>query len=541
MHDTWSKKIWRLRHAWLLTVACGCQGIIADKSSVTSVECTSSVSPPTLTPARVRRLTREEFDQSVSSLLKTPLTPTSTYKFPTDTQSGGYTNQADVLEINQAWADALHTAAEGLAQTTVAKLPTLLPCAATANEACAQTFLNTFVRDAYRRPLTTEESTALLNVYRAGVAAGNFNTGIELVLQVVFQSPNFLYRTELGQGGDGSIVLTPEETAAELAYFITGAPPDAQLMAATDLLTADGREREARRLLQSAQARQQISSFFAQWLQIDRLETVSKDPVVFPLFSVALAQSMRKETDAFVEEVVFHTDGTLKTLFSAKYSFIDNALANLYQVPAPSTAFAKVSWDATPRAGLLTQASVLTAASQRSQHSPVRRGKLVRTRMFCQPIAAPPPSLMVVSPPPSTTNTTRQRFEAHAAPSCMGCHRLMDPIGFSFEHYDGIGAYRANENTFAIDSTGALEGTDVDGNFGDALDLSQRLGDSEQVRSCFVQHWQQFGLARAVSADERCSMATRFADFRSGKTGVLDLVVAQVRSDEFITRLPQRN
>lgn len=542
--------------ALALCLASACEGVITPSQLTPAagggdgevfqpdVDCPPNANSalPTITPARIRRLTRDEFDRSVSQLLQQTLTPSITYRFPLDTQAGGYTNQSDFLEINQAWADALSAAAEELAQTTVGKLAVLLPCTTTGNDACAQRFIDTFVQSAYRRPVTTEESAALMDVYRAGKTGADFKAGIGLMVQVVFQSPNFLYRTELGDGATTApTVLTAAETATQMAYLLTGAPPDATLMAATDLLTADGREREARRLLRLPLARKQVSSFFAQWLEIDRLESVSKDPLVYPLFSTALAKSMRQETDAFVEDIVFDGDGKLSTLLTAQHSFIDGSLANLYKLTAPPTPMARVSLDGTQRGGLLTQASVLTATSQRSQHSPVRRGKLVRMRFFCQTISAPPPSLMVVSPAPATTNTTRQRFAAHASENCVGCHKLMDPIGFAFEHFDGIGEFHETENGFTIDAADTLLNTDVDGTFDGATALSNRLAGSASVRACFTQHWQQFGLGRSVASTERCDVASRFARFQKGDEGVTELVVALIRSDEFVHRLAQRN
>ncbi len=508
---------------------------------VTAALCASAPAPAkSLTPARVRRLTAGEFDRSVSQILNQSLTPTVTYNFPVDPAAGGYTNQSDILEVNQAWADALLTAGEALSKSAVLNLPALLPCSNKADDACAQTFIDTFVRGAYRRAVTAEEATGLMAVYRAGKTGADFKAGIELMLQVVFQSPNFVYRTELGEGGPAATDLTSPEIAAELSYLLTGAPPDTALTAATDLATADGREREARRLLNLPQARKQLSSFFAQWLEIDRLDKVSKDPAVFPLFSSALAKSMRQETDAFVEDVVFNGDGKMSSLFSATHSFIDAPLATLYNLPAPSVPMNRVNLDGSQRGGLLTQASVMTALAQRSQHSPVRRGKLVRTRLFCQPISSPPPSLMIVSPEPGTTNTTRERFSGHAAESCQGCHKLMDPIGFGFEHYDGIGIYRPTENGFTINAADELFGTDVDGPFNGAMELSARIGSSGQVRACFTEHWQQFSLGRPIDATEQCSLAGRFGQFWKGETGVVDVMIALVRADEFIHRTAMR-
>ncbi len=497
------------------------------------------------TPARVRRLTRSEYDHSVSDLLAQDLSPSTA--FPIDSQFGGYTNQSDALVVSPLFAEAMAAAAEELSGTALTNLAMLVPCApANGDEACARKFIDSFGARAYRRPLVADESEGLLKVYQAGITGGDFKSGIGLVLEVMFQSPNFLYRTELGDtpAADGTVTLTPREIASQISYLVLGGPPDAPLLAAADagtLARADAREAQVRRLLAMPKARSQVSAFVDQWLGIDRIEQVTKDTAIFPAFTPDMPKLWRQETDSLVQYVVFDGDGMLGTLFNANYTFANTKLAKYYGLTDTSATFKKVMLKPAERAGILTHGSVLATHAQSTQGSPVRRGKFVRTRLLCQTLPPPPKNLMVMPPPPSTMNTTRERFKNHASGTCVGCHSQMDPIGFGFENFDGVGQYRTMENGFPVDASGELTGTkDADGTFNGVVELARLLENSGEVRECFTKNWLQFSMARGSEVADSCTLDAAFKTFQAGQSSIKDLVVNIVRTGEFVRRAPLR-
>jgi Protein of unknown function (DUF1592)/Protein of unknown function (DUF1588)/Protein of unknown function (DUF1595)/Protein of unknown function (DUF1587)/Protein of unknown function (DUF1585) len=517
-----------------------------DTSAVRSPGTTEPTGPAACvnagTAGRVRRLTRVEYDKSVSDLLGEELHPSK--DFPLDSAFDGYTNQADALVVSPLLAESLNNAATTLSTNAVGKLATLAPCSTAGDDACARTFIADFGKKAYRRPLEADEVDELFGVYQAGKDGGDFKSGIGLMLQVVFQSPSFLYKTELGDGvprDDGNVLLAPHEIASEISFLITGRAPDTDLVAAAEggmLADAGAREAQARRLLDTAEGREQMGNFIFQWVGIDRIEQAEKDKGIFPEWTPDVATTMRHETQAFAEEVIFNGDGTVSSLLTAPFTFVDSTLAQLYGLP-PVTAFGKVSVDATQRAGLLTQGSVLATFAQSTQDSPIRRGKFVRTRILCETLPNPPKNLMIMPPPPSTTNTTRERFKAHATGGCYGCHRLMDPIGFGFENFDGIGRYRTKENGFDVDATGNLTDTmDSNGPFTGVVELAERLSKSAEVRACVSKNWFQFAMARSDEPADRCTLDAAFSAFNSGGQSMKDLVVDIVRADEFVLRAP---
>jgi hypothetical protein len=149
--------------------------------------------------------------------------------------------------------------------------------------------------------------------------------------------------------------------------------------------------------------------------------------------------------------------------------------------------------------------------------------------------AAAGPAANVNANPPvvNPSATTRQRFEQHRAdPSCAGCHSLIDPVGFAFEHYDGMGLFRAADGALPIDATGSLTGTDTDGPFKDGVELTRRFAASAQVRDCMATQWLRYAVRRDETDKDACSQAKIAAAFRENGD-LRQLVTAVVRSDAF--------
>lgn len=499
-------------------------------------------------PARLRRVTPAEYNRTIQTLLG-PSVAFTPVDFPADAAEGTFHNGAATLRVTDLLAHQLADAAPDLAAKATANLGTLLRCdpAQLGENVCVNMFLEAFAHKAYRRPPTADELRRLTTVYQLGRDGGDVRSGIVLALEVVFQSPNLLYRTELGTpDATGDMTsLTADEVAAELSYLTTSGPPDDELVAAGargDLTSADGREKEARRLLLTPAARPAVDAFADDWLGIFTVESLSKDSSRFPTFSADLAHSMRLETEALFEDVVFAGDGSLGSLLLADHTFVDSALAKLYgitgaNIPASGSALSRVSLDPTKRIGVLTNAAVLATHSGNLDSSPTHRGKLIRNQLLCQAIPPPPPALMVKPAAPDPMLTTRERMAIHAANSqCAVCHSMMDPVGFAFEHFDAVGAYRDQENQRPIDANGALTGgTDADGPFTGAAGLAHLLAASTDVRTCFAKQWTMYAMAKTLSDDE-CALAGIASAFASGQETISDLLISVVRSESFVVR-----
>ncbi len=502
----------------------------------TSAQCTT----PSPGAAPLRRLTQSEYNNTVRDLLGDTTHPAN--QFPPDQQVGDFTNTAVALTVPPLLAQAYQTAAEQLAATALSNPTKLVPCTlATGTDACAQSFIQTFGKQAYRRPLTTSEQTALFTLYQSNAMGATFANGIQAVIEAVLQSADFLYRVEFGatSQAQGSVLpLTPYEMASRLSYFLWDSMPDATLFAAADaneLSTKDQLATQARRLLQSPNAHPAIRQFFLEWLTENELSTVSKSATVYPAFTGTLHSSMQNETQAFLDWVMWTSDHKLPTLLTSPVSFLNSELAAVYGVSGVTgTALQQVQLDPTQRAGVLTQLSMMTLLGKPDRSSPVLRGKFIRDQVLCQPIP-PPPQNLVITPPMVTPGvSTRESFVMHeAVAACKGCHALMDPIGFGFENYDGIGQFRTVDQGQPVDSTGTLSGTDVDGPFNNAIDLIKRLAGSQQVSDCFATEWFRYAFGRGESTDDTCSLQSLKGAFTSSQLDIQELLVAVTQTDAF--------
>ena len=491
----------------------------------------------------LRRLTRGEYNNTVRDLLGDRTAPAD--RFPPDEVSGGFSNNAAVLGVSPLLAEKYQEAAEALAAVAVKDLPALVGCefAGAAEEPCARQFVQRFGRRAYRRPLAASETDRLMALYQAGRAGGSFAEGIEVVLRAVLQAPAFLYRIEgrpgTARGGNAPLApLDGYEVATRLSYFLWGTTPDDTLLAAAErnaLQTADQIEAAARRMLADPRARPVVAEFHRQWLGLTALDRLAKDAGVYPEFDDELRAGMRAETAAFVEAAYFGSERTLATLLAGDRGFVTPALARLYGVPAPpGTGPQPAALPRDQRAGLLTQAGFLAVHALPDQSSPVHRGKLVREQVLCQPMPPQPPGLMVSPPEVDPRRPTRERFAQHAAdPQCATCHQLMDPIGFGFERYDGIGRFRTSDGGRAVDDSGEVTAADGSGfRFQGARELGERLAASPVVEQCLATQWYRFAFGRLEGPGDDCSLRELRAAFAAGRD-LGELLVALTRTEAF--------
>ncbi len=463
----------------------------------------SAARPPSwLIPARIRRLANAEYDASVQALLSTRRSPASEPDFPPDLRRDGFTVNAaqrvDAVIIERLADAADMLASEAKRNGTLARLA---PCAPSADRTrCARTFVTTFGAKVYRRPLVEDEVSALLSLYAVGAQGvsedgpevASYEDGIAHVLRGLLQSAGFLYVTELGSGearADATVELTAHEIATSLAYLVTSAPPDAELVAkaASGALAAPAeRESQARRLLaKEPRAKDTVVRLVREWLGIDRIDASAKDSLVYPGFENEKAR-IEAESRDFVRAVAFESTGNVSELLGARWTVSSGPLA-LYRTagdgPIPgSTRLAD-------RVGILNQAAFLASYALAHESHPIFRGVAVAQRVTCMGLDSPASfNIQVIPPAPDPTATTRQRYDLHVKDAiCAGCHDVIDPFGFSFEHYDGMGARRALDHGKNVDSAVDVSvRRDFDGHYTDSNHLAAALARSTKVRECFT-------------------------------------------------------
>ncbi|WP_437718918.1 DUF1592 domain-containing protein [Sorangium sp. So ce448] len=557
---------WRAGHALVatlaLTAAAGCgNGQIgaADTGSSSGEDGSTSGQggdPPVCGAERIlapqRRLTRFEYNNTVRDLLGTSLTPAD--QFPPDEIAGGFNNNATVLTVSALHAEKYLLAAEALATEAVGgDLSKLVPCDPAAvegqvaqEEACARQFVQDFGRRAYRRPLETSDVDRLMRAYAAGRTDGSFREGIEVVIRAALQSPKFLFRLELRHDLDASssrVRLDPYEMASRLSYLVWASGPDDELLDAAEAGLLDTREQLAertRQMLEHPRARRAITEFYKQWLNLGKLETIVKEESQFPGYDDELVAGIRAETPAFVEHVLWSGDHKLSSLLTLPVGFATESVAELYGVTVPpgSTTPQLVELPPDQRAGVLTQPAFLAVHAHPDQTSPVLRGKAIRSKFMCQDPPPPPDDVDLTPPTGEEGVTARERFNQHASNArCAGCHQLMDPIGFAFENFDAVGAYRTQEGGQVIDVSGEMVlSDDMDGSFVGVRQLAEKLAGSAQVRECLATQWFRYTAGRFENVDDECSLDGLRAGFHGSEGDLVELIVATTQTDAFLYR-----
>lgn len=422
-----------------------------------------------------------------------------------------------------------------------ARILTCDPSAAAGEETCARTVIRAFARRAWRRPVTDEEVTRLAAFLTVARAQGEgFEAGVRLALQAVLLSPHFLFRVELDADPTSTVAhpLNDHELAARLSYFLWSSMPDDALFALADagaLREPATLRAQVERMLADPKARSLTENFAGQWLYTRSLAEHDADPARFPAYTPALRASFRAETEAYFDAFL-RTDVAMSEFLTARFTFVDDALAAYYGLTAPAgTGLRRVDLAGGRRAGLLTQGSLLTVTSHPDRTSPVRRGQWVLNQLMCEPPPPPPPDVMGLPPEAVPTGSLRQRFEAHRAmPRCASCHALMDPLGFAFEHFDAVGAWRERDEGFAIDTTGTLPGTMT--NFDGATDLATHLAQDPRFPRCVTRQWFTYALGRGPEPYDDAGIEALSHDWSAAGMRLRDLVLRIATSESFTQR-----
>ncbi|EAQ78484.1 DUF1592 domain-containing protein [Blastopirellula marina] len=408
-------------------------------------------------------------------------------------------------------------------------------------EVAARRNLTRFASRAFRRPATADEVNRLYALVSSSQADGaKFEESIRDGVIAILCSPNFLYRVEMDESKQPVRAITEYELASRLSYFLWSSAPDQQLLT----LAYEGKlrsqlDQQIGRMMKSPKSSALIENFAGQWLQLRNLESAKPDRRQFRSFTSQMAQDMRRETELFVASIV-QEDRSILDLIAADYSYLNESLAKHYGVKdVKGDEFRKVSLADKGRGGILTQASVLTVTSHPTRTSPVKRGKWVLENILGTPPPDPPADVPTLEGQKELTGTLRQRMAQHMAnPSCASCHSRMDPIGFSLENFDAVGAFRTKDEGQKIDAKGELPGGVQ---FEGAKGLRQIIlkdHRDEFVRT-FSEKMLTYALGRGVEYYDMCAVDAIQAELERNDYRFSALVKAIVHSDPFQKRRTQ--
>lgn len=421
------------------------------------------------------------------------------------------------------------------------------PPAATQETACARRIVTTLAHRAYRRPVGEGDIAPLLRLYATERAGTDFDHGIEAAVEAILVSPQFLFVGEQDPKDSPPGTVHPVsdiDLATRLSLFLWSSIPDDTLLA----LAERGRlhdpavlNAQIARMLDDPRADALTRNFAGQWLYLRNLDQQRPDIAVFPGFDTRLRAAMSRETEMFFDHVL-RTNRPILDFLASDYTFLNQRLAEHYGIPGiTGTAFRQVTLDpAWHRGGLLGQASILTVTSYGNHTSVVKRGKWILENLLA---ASPPP------PPPDVPAlqeahdghllTARQQLELHRSqPACAACHVRMDPLGFSLENFDAVGAWRTTDVGQAVDVSAALpDGTHFAGLSGlQQVLLSRR----DEFAAAFTERLMTYALARGISPYDRPAIRRITAAASADNYRIQTIIRGIVTSEPFrLRKTPQ--
>jgi cytochrome c551/c552 len=408
---------------------------------------------------------------------------------------------------------------------------------------CARKILSTLARRAYRRPVNDNDMETLLSFYQRGRNKKSFDQGIESAIRRIISGPEFLFRTESDPAGVSPNMpyrISDFELASRLSFFLWSTIPDEQLLE----VAGQGRlheravlQQQVRRMLHDPKSDALIGNFADQWLQLRNLRGLIPDPNVFPDFDENLRHAFGKETELLFGSIL-REDRNVTDLLTADYTFVNERLARHYGISGVyGDRFRRVPVTDDARRGLLGQGSILSLTSVATRTAPVLRGKWVLANLLGIPPSPPPPDVPALKDAPAgVALSMRERMAAHRAnPACAGCHRVMDPIGFSLENFDALGQWRVKDGQAQIDASDTLyDGTKIDGAAGLRNFLLSR-------RTVFIQTMTEkllgYGLGRALGYYDMPAVRTILRDAAREDDRFSSLVMGIITSAPFQMRM----
>lgn len=496
--------------------------------------------------SRFVRLNHAQWENSVKDALKASAPLGLSASFVAEPLRSTFDTNGSVLSVSADSFRDYQIAAESLA-STVARDQDMRGRIASGTDATA--FIQALGKRAFRRPLTQAEVTACQALFDKGAAligSGDaFADGIELVASYLFQSPHFIYRTELSSTVvDGKVPLSSYEIAAKLAYALTSTMPDDTLTALADQDALTSRAEvvaEVNRLLATPAAAATLLDFHEQLLVMREFETISKRET-FAGFGEGVGEDLKQESKRFIQDVLVQQKKGFQALMTAPYTYANARVRGLYGLGAQAgsaTDFTKLELDPAQRAGLLTQIGFLAANAEQDTPNIIIRGVHIARKILCAALPPPPnnvPPLPAVQP--NTTN--RQRVEQATKDSpCNGCHTtIINPLGMALEQLDGVGKFRTTDNGQPVDAavSYAIDGQTIAIN--GAVELANAIGGSEQAHACYARHWAEYLFGRVVDRETDNQLVQQGGWLSHDRESAQNLIVNLLATDAFLTRLP---
>jgi hypothetical protein len=528
----------------LILAASSCVAVVAAVVIVGSREPAYVAGPPT-----VRLLSETQYRQAVAYVFGEDIEVAS--GFAPGLREGGLMEVgAAIGSVSGATVEQYEAIARSIAFQVVDERhrDNLIPCKPAASDkpddACAEKFYAQVGRLLFRRPVPSEfiaKQVASAHAATETLQRG-FYDGLAYGLAPILVDPRFLFRIETPSTDDPQR-LDDYSMATRLSYFLWNATPDEALLDAAEkgeLSRSSGLKAQVKRMLDSPRLHEGIRAFFADMLQYERFDSLSKDNTIYPKFSSEFSRDAQEQILRTIAHHLLDKNADYPSLFTTRETFMNRNLGTIYQVPVPT----KVGWEQVqlpedgPYAGLLTLVGFTALHSHPGTSSPTLRGKAIREELMCQKVPSPPADVsfsVFQDAANPDLRTARDRLDRHRTePACAGCHKITDPIGLSLENFDGIGSSRISENDKSIEAHGDLDGVA----FTNAKGLGEAFASNAAVPSCLVRRMFEYGVGRATGSKDRDWMDYLGQEFADDEYKVRALLQRIASSNAFYGAAP---
>ncbi|MBI4607268.1 MAG: DUF1592 domain-containing protein [Planctomycetes bacterium] len=405
--------------------------------------------------------------------------------FPPDDRSEGYERGTSA---SQEWEEAATAAAVAAAGHIAERLDELAQVRGGDGDADREPkvreLCRRLVERAFRRPLAEEERR--LYVDRQLEGAADPRAAVKRVALLALLSPRFLH-LDLAAGAPDAHAV-----ASRLSFALWDSIPDQDLLdaaAAGRLATREGVAAQAERMAGDPRTRFKVRRFLHQWLKVEDVPDLAKDPARFPSFDAALASDLRTSLDLLLEDAVWGERSDFRRLLTAEELFVNGRVGRYYGFDLPPDApFRKVPAREPERAGVLSHPYLMARFAYAASSSPIHRGVFVVRSVLGRGLRPPPEAVAALAPDLHPDLTTRERVSLQTGPeACQSCHSVINPLGFTLERFDADGRYRDEERRRPIDASGSLLLPSGEiRRFAGARELAELLAASEEVQRAFA-------------------------------------------------------
>ncbi len=495
-------------------------------------------------PTPLRRITRAEYGNIVHELLGVDAPAPAL--LPDDSLSSGFTSTAGQL-MTIAAANRYLDAASDLATRVEPNVSALVPCATLGvvdtEASCLEAFLSGTGSRLFRRPISALEKARYVSAFKTSRATETYERSASLVIDALLVAPEFLFVEEPSGGAAGTRhALDSWQIASRLSLLLWDSVPDSALLGlaqAGGLLAKPTVAEQVERMLQDPRAKKPIRSFFDDWLELAKIENVTRDAMAYPAVTQPLLVDLAEESRRYVDRV-FWEDNDFRKLFVSATRFRNQALSVFYgDGLGQSASLDAVQGEISERSfGLLSQAGVLMTLAQSQKTAAIHRGVFLRRKLLCEALPPPPPGLATPLPEITAGVSSRQRITEHTSSGvCAGCHTRINPLGFTLDRFDIAGQWRDQDQNLPIDAKANIMDAGFNADVDGARALSEQLAQSPNAWACVAQQLFTFTFGRKPAHSDAALFDAISQKFEASGFSLKALVTELATSEDFRARV----